>query len=104
VEEVSKTGVKGENKEAMPPLRLTESDWIETDEVEKIDYLPVSITDFATELAAEQDAFDVLNPSSPSELRVVLKSGREIVLTGQEADVAWAAWGAIQSTKERRGA
>ena len=65
----------------MPPFQLTESDLIETEEVEKIDYLPKSITDFATELAAEQDAFDVLNPSSPSELRVLLKSGREIALT-----------------------
>ena len=88
----------------MPPFQLTEGDLIETKEIEKIDYLPSSITDFATELAAEQDAFEVLNPSSPSELRVLLKSGREIVLTGREADVAWAAWGAIRSTKERPGA
>jgi hypothetical protein len=88
----------------MPPFQLTESDLIETEEVEKIDYLPKSITDFATELAAEQDAFDVLNPSSPSELRVLLKSGREIALTGDEADVAWAHWGALRSSKEKPGA
>lgn len=82
----------------MANFPLTEKEFVDTNDIAKVDYLPASTTDFATELLAEENTGDVVNPVSPSQLTVLLKSGREITLIGKEADAAWASWDAIWST------
>jgi hypothetical protein len=86
----------------MATFRLTENDSVDPDDVARIEYLPASETDFITELLAEENAGDVVNPASPSQLMVVLKSGREITLMGEEADAAWATWPALSIRNSRK--
>jgi hypothetical protein len=82
----------------MPTFRLTENESVDTDDVAKVDYLPAAATDFVTELLAEETAGDVVNPASPSQLTILLKSGCEITLTGDDADAIWARLGAVKPT------
>ena len=60
----------------MANFPLTEKEFVDTNDIAKVDYLPASTTDFATELLAEENAGDVVNPASPSQLTELLKSGR----------------------------
>jgi hypothetical protein len=71
----------------MPFVKVHENRYVDTDEIANIDYrppIPVSV-DRIGQAAAQEPITSQIAPS----IRIVLKSGAEIDLAGDEAELVW---------------